>query len=441
MPVAPPSPTNRRSNTESALDDVEQSRQDTENGTQARMNSGRPPIGSPRNPRPGLSRASTTGTDVPTPTSPTAASRGRSRARPPTPDSPRVRTRASQGATEQRQSTTPTQQRRGRSLSQTRRAPSSSSRGRFRTRGASPSPANPPPVQRHRSVSRTPRSSSRPPATRTARSAAVVVSSNSIGPGYVSRNQRTPRGRTSSADDGIVGRGVDSVKVNPLAQQSSKTKGVGIMEKLFGDSVPNEAKTSYLPNNRSSTSIGSGSSNTDPPQHVHSRILLSATVYQNTATNLWIATLNTNQKGVATNPATASKYLKAFAFQSEQEARESAIANAPPKMIPFDKSPSCHICSGKFAVFRRASHCRNCGACVCSSCHTTWPAKSLPELYNLKNEANMKVCKSCDYISTSFRKALLSGDYEQAVALYGTGNVNLRSPFPPSKSDKRQEVM
>lgn len=195
---------------------------------------------------------------------------------------------------------------------------------------------------------------------------------------------------------------------------SSINKKSGLMEKLFGDQVDSASSIQMTGN------IGS---------EIRPRILLAATVYHNTATNLWITTINTNQRGVAKNPATANKFLKAFSFPTEREARESAIANAPPKMVPFSESPACFSCKGKFAVFRRASHCRNCGVCVCSNCSTTWAAKMIPGTYNLKNESNVKICGSCNSLSSAFKKALLHGDLEEAIALYGTGNVNLRTPF------------
>jgi hypothetical protein len=129
--------------------------------------------------------------------------------------------------------------------------------------------------------------------------------------------------------------------------------------------------------------------------------------------------------------------LKAFSFSTEREARESAIANAPPKMVPFSDSQSCFICKGNFAMFRRAAHCRNCGVCVCSGCSTTWPSKMLPATYNLKNEAQVRVCQSCNGLSVAFKKALLEGDFDEAVAIYNTGNINLRTPFPlVSKKDE-----
>jgi len=209
----------------------------------------------------------------------------------------------------------------------------------------------------------------------------------------------------------------------------------GLMEKLFGDNVSTEAKRAYLPSRNQQQSISSNLSTTSgtsaaaQPEAVHTRTLLTASVYHNQATGLWIATINTNQKPGATNRRNAAKYLKAFSFHTEREARESAYANAPPKMILFSECSNCFICKGKFAVFRRPSHCRNCGVCICSSCTTTWSSKMIPETYNMKKESSIKVCKSCNFLVLAFRRALLDGQYDEAIALYNTGNINLRCPF------------
>lgn len=64
----------------------------------------------------------------------------------------------------------------------------------------------------------------------------------------------------------------------------------------------------------------------------------------------------------------------------------------------------------------------------------------IPETYNLKKESQVKICKSCDFLSGAFKKSLTDGDYEEAMALYGSGNVNLRNPFPQI-SKKKEEVM
>lgn len=63
----------------------------------------------------------------------------------------------------------------------------------------------------------------------------------------------------------------------------------------------------------------------------------------------------------------------------------------------------------------------------------------IPDTYNLKKETNVKICKSCDALSKAFKKALLTGNYEDVIALYGTGNINLRTPFPVCS--KKEEIM
>lgn len=250
----------------------------------------------------------------------------------------------------------------------------------------------------------------------------------------------------SRADSGSVesssANGVSTNSTANTKNKSSRRQG-GLMEKLFGDTVSSEAKRAYLPSRNqqqsvisSNISVASGMSAAAQPEAVHTRTLLTASVYHNQATGLWIATINTNQKAGATNRRNAAKYLKAFSFHTEREARESAYANAPPKMVPFTESPNCFICRGKFAVFRRPSHCRNCGVCVCTSCTTTWSSKMIPETYNTKRESSAKVCKSCNFLVLAFRRALLDGQYDEAIALYNTGNINLRCPFGNLKGNE-----
>lgn len=182
--------------------------------------------------------------------------------------------------------------------------------------------------------------------------------------------------------------------------------------------------------NRSIGAI-SGSSIT-LPKKLHTRTLLPATVYHNQVTDLWIATINMNQKTTGSNftPATRTKNLKAFSFLTEREARESAYANAPPMKLPFECNPTCFICDTKFTMFKRASHCRNCGVCVCSSCSITWNKLMIPDTYHTKKGVrNIKVCNSCNYLSSAFRHALLQGNFVDMLAIYNSGNINLRCPF------------
>lgn len=291
-----------------------------------------------------------------------------------------------------------------------------------RSRSASRNPT----VARTRSASRT-RSNKPPSTSRTRREMRIhTASSSSVGAGV------SPSSREGGSSRSVVSESAyNRIKDNKIGRNISfgKTK-----------SANEGSNWSRQPPPPSPSAVSLSSGPWKQPDQIHPRILLTATVYHNTATNLWIATINTNQKGVAKNPKTASKYLKAFSFLSEKEARESAIANAPPKMLPFTEHASCQSCHAKFAMFRRASHCRNCGVCVCNTCSTMWPAKMIPETYNLKKEANVRVCKSCTHLSASFKKALLDGNYEEAVAVYGSGNVNLRTPFPQF-SKKKEETM
>jgi hypothetical protein len=67
---------------------------------------------------------------------------------------------------------------------------------------------------------------------------------------------------------------------------------------------------------------GAGHSNICLPSPIHIRNLLATSVYNNEATGIWITTINMSQKE-AVNKSNAAKYLKAFSFQTEREARES----------------------------------------------------------------------------------------------------------------------
>jgi len=378
--------------------------------------------------------------------------RGRSSSRTRTDPSPARARSSSKTRVEQ----APKRSGRHRSTSRTRvESPSPGNRYPSRTRAPSPSPrripAIPPipnvePKSRGRSASLTP-SASRAHS----RSQSLTRFRQSLSPRGLGSNRSVssfgngvpPRHSTSFAD-GSSRSGQFGVASQIHGQDQSRTKSLrkqgGILERFFGDQVSKDAKNGFNSTAHSNTSIGSlGASQQAEP--IHPRVLLSATVYKNAATNLWIATINTNQKGVATDPKLASKYLKAFSFGSEQEAREAAIANAPPKMMLFDECPNCFVCKGKFAVFRRARHCRNCGACVCGSCTTSWSSRMLPETYNLKNESVVKVCRSCSFLTDSFRKALLKGDLDEAIELYHTGNINLRCPLPAPVCNKKAEIM
>jgi hypothetical protein len=59
----------------------------------------------------------------------------------------------------------------------------------------------------------------------------------------------------------------------------------------------------------------------------------------------------------------------------------------------------------------------------------------IPDTYNFKKENMVNACRSCDWLSTSFRLALLGGDHDRAVSLFSTGNVNLHTPFANVKGE------
>jgi hypothetical protein len=59
----------------------------------------------------------------------------------------------------------------------------------------------------------------------------------------------------------------------------------------------------------------------------------------------------------------------------------------------------------------------------------------LPATYNIKKENFFNVCKACDMLSSSFRLALLQGDFDKAIALHSTGNINLTVPFANVKGE------
>jgi len=126
---------------------------------------------------------------------------------------------------------------------------------------------------------------------------------------------------------------------------------------------------------------------------------------------------------------------RAFSMPTEKHAVCLAKAWTPPRMLPFEDNKTCHICNAKFAMFRRACHCKNCGVCICKDCVVSWPSRMVPETYISKKSNFINACLSCDWLSKSFRVALLEGDLDKAVAIHQTGNVNLHTPFANVKGE------
>lgn len=149
-----------------------------------------------------------------------------------------------------------------------------------------------------------------------------------------------------------------------------------------------------------------------------------------------MATLQTSQKALDSNNITeASKALRAFSLPTEKQAISLARAWTPPRMMSFSDNALCHVCHSRFAVFRRACHCRNCGVCVCKDCTVQWPSNMVPDTYNTKNENHINACRSCDWLSCAFRAALLNGNMDEAVAIHATGNINLTCAFSNVKGE------
>ena len=179
-----------------------------------------------------------------------------------------------------------------------------------------------------------------------------------------------------------------------------------VMELLFGESKPNLRRP---PVGFDMNSL-SGS--------VLPRTLLPSSVIFSEATKSWVATVNTNQKALdCNNVEEGSRSLRAFSVPNKKQAMCLAVAWSPPRMHPFQGNPNCHICDVKFAVFRRACHCRNCGVwcvpttcharcfnyretyqfyldpSVCNSCSVQWPSKMVPATYNIKRESVVNICE------------------------------------------------
>jgi hypothetical protein len=201
----------------------------------------------------------------------------------------------------------------------------------------------------------------------------------------------------------------------------------GVMKTLFGDSE------------KRSSSFSNGIDVRAAAGPVLPRTLLPYTVTE--VMGQWETEFHTDQRALDRGDRmVAAEKICSHIFSTSYLAREFALAQTPPRMIPFEDATSCFVCETSFSLLRnRPSHCRNCGVCVCSlsvgsnnsgnGCSRSWPAKMIPPHYNIKNESFVKVCASCDWLSTAFRTALLNGLRDEAVALHATGNVNLRTPF------------
>ena len=215
----------------------------------------------------------------------------------------------------------------------------------------------------------------------------------------------------------------DMNALNNLSKKRSPNASVSLVnikEKIFGDS----------PTKRTGHQGFLGHL---PPRSIEARSLMKYTVLESHG-GTWVVTVSTNQLS-STDPN--QKCMKAFSCNSEDEAKATGEAYAPPKMnIKRDDSNSrCTICLAKFAVLRRSHNCRNCGSCICSTCSITWPSKMIPDTYNFKQESSVRICTSCEWLKESFRRALLDGKFDEVLSLYQIGNINIRCPFANNKGE------
>ena len=161
---------------------------------------------------------------------------------------------------------------------------------------------------------------------------------------YAGEESTSHRGRRSNSRS----RNLFSKSSTNNEERHSTRSRSPFMERVFGDSIPSSQRifprSSNLPKSL-------------PP--IHSRQPFPMNVFHNPATNFWIATVNIGTR--SSSSKTSSKHLRAFSYPNELEAEQGSLAYAPPRMLPFQENPSCFLCHGKFALFRRAKHCRNCG--------------------------------------------------------------------------------
>eukprot|EP00978_Attheya_sp_CCMP212_P003773 scaffold8023_cov54-Attheya_sp.AAC.1 len=224
-----------------------------------------------------------------------------------------------------------------------------------------------------------------------------------------------------------------------LIRSTSSRSGGSSWRKRVTRGEKSVRKTLFGDSEKRSSSFSSGIDVRAAAGPVLPRTFLPYTVTE--VMGQWETEFHTDQRALDRGDRmAAAEKICSHTFSSSFMAREFAVAQTPPRMIPFEDATSCFVCETSFSLLRnRPSHCRNCGVCVCSlsvgsnhssaGCSQSWPAKMIPPHYNIKNESVVKVCASCDWLSTAFRKALLSGLLDEAVALHATGNVNLRTPF------------
>jgi hypothetical protein len=224
-------------------------------------------------------------------------------------------------------------------------------------------------------------------------------------------------------------------------KRNKRSKRKNVKEKFFGDGKKNSIEVIL-----SNLELA-------PDDYIHKRDLLPWTVKKNATTNLWVASVQTNQKAWESNAhgeklsLAQLRSIHTFSGRTEEEAYEAGLACSPPILQSLEESPNCFLCKSKFAILQRPKHCKNCGVVVCSTCCCSWSSKRVPETYRKNKSSNqVLVCMACDWLATNFQNSLLKGNMSKALALYKSGNINLRTPYGPyntsnSPSKRRDEIM
>ena len=170
---------------------------------------------------------------------------------------------------------------------------------------------------------------------------------------------------------------------------------------------------------------------------INKRILNPFSVHYSLSSSCWIATITISRGCNNTESNSEFNKTACFEFSSEGEAKKFCKSYSKPKMLPA--SLNCFICKDAFTSKVRPCNCRNCGVCICDKCTARWGARMIPKTYvNAAYQPHMvRVCTSCDWLSNAFCLALLQGRYQDAVKIFDSGNVNLRTSF----ADIRGESM
>eukprot|EP00980_Cylindrotheca_fusiformis_P009416 scaffold2058_cov115-Cylindrotheca_fusiformis.AAC.9 len=208
-------------------------------------------------------------------------------------------------------------------------------------------------------------------------------------------------------------------------EELKKHKPKNVREKLFGDKKSRDVSMDL---------------DYAPDQYIRKRDLLPCSVKRNETTDMWVASVVTNQKAWEDNDKKELERTRVtFSGKTRTEATEAGLAMGTPILQAFSDNPICFMCKAKFAVFNRPNNCKNCGVVICNKCTCLWSSKRFPETYPISKSSH-SACLACDWSANKFQEALLKGDHAKAVKLYESGNVNLRCPFVPKKQ-KSEEVM